>query len=287
MKMLPGKKPPDVSALLIALMDWLEQAKKEHSEVDGITDEVAAAAIIEQYALQLFAFGDRNDQMQRYNKYGRVLLNFSCSAAFCINNVTYILLMWHLVVTCFTVHFCFCRNVIKAFYTAGILMDVLSQFGDVSDDIREKKKYAKWKAAYIHNCLKVGDIPNPGPPKQFDDEDDDQLLPKSFIPGYDDAKKDMPTIPPFDFPDENRGADDEPPQPETGTPVAPPPQPQPQPAPVTPTVSHGSVSLTPEQIEKAQKFCKWAASALTYEDVKTAVDNLRKALNLLEREEEA
>lgn len=63
----------------------------------------------------------------------------------------------------------FCRNTVKTFYTAGMLMDVLDQFGALPDDIREKRKYAKWKAAYIHNCLKAGEIPLPGPPKNTND----------------------------------------------------------------------------------------------------------------------
>lgn len=41
--------------------------------------------------------------------------------------------------------------------------------------------------------------------------------------------------------------------------------------------------LSPEDSEKAQKYCRFAASALQYEDVKTAIDNLHKALALLEK----
>lgn len=59
-------------------------------------------------------------------------------------------------------------------------MDVLQQFGQLSEDLFAKRKYAKWKAAYIHNCLKNGDQPLPGPPKdrklilgESDDEDDE------------------------------------------------------------------------------------------------------------------
>ena len=44
--------------------------------------------------------------------------------------------------------------------------------------------------------------------------------------------------------------------------------------------SHSSVASS-EQIAQAQKFCKYASSALTYEDVPTAIDNLQKALKLL------
>lgn len=41
------------------------------------------------------------------------------------------------------------------------------------------------------------------------------------------------------------------------------------------------LSLAPEDLVKAQKYCKFAASALQYEDVPTAVTNLQKALSLL------
>lgn len=38
---------------------------------------------------------------------------------------------------------------------------------------------------------------------------------------------------------------------------------------------------SPEEIMKAQKFCKYATSALNYDDVPTAIDYLQKCLNLL------
>lgn len=62
-----------------------------------------------------------------------------------------------------------------------------------------------------------------------------------------------------------------------------------QPKPVTPPSSvptyvqeSSSVLVTPEQIVQAQKHCKYASSALTYEDVPTAIDNLQKALRVLQ-----
>ena len=51
----------------------------------------------------------------------------------------------------------------KSFYTAQVLFDVLSQFGEISEELEWKQKYAKWKAAYIHRCLKTGETPIPGP----------------------------------------------------------------------------------------------------------------------------
>lgn len=43
-------------------------------------------------------------------------------------------------------------------------MDVLNVFGEVSEEIANTQKYAKWKATYIHTCLKNGITPVPGPP---------------------------------------------------------------------------------------------------------------------------
>lgn len=165
-------------------------------------------------------------------------------------------------------------------------MDILSQFGQLSDDIAEKRKYAKWKAAYIHNCLKSGDIPTPGPPKDLDSND--HLIHKSLVEGFDDSEKSTPSPSISDIP--TPGTSTEPPAPVV-TPSTPAPTtpviPTTPTIPTMPSVTSGSVNLTPEQMEKAQKYCKWAASALTYDDVKTAVGNLHKALKLLELGEDS
>jgi len=42
-----------------------------------------------------------------------------------------------------------------------------------------------------------------------------------------------------------------------------------------------TVTLTADQMTKAQKYCKYAGSALNYDDVKSAIENLEKALHLL------
>jgi vacuolar protein sorting-associated protein VTA1 len=36
-------------------------------------------------------------------------------------------------------------------------------FGELTPEILHARKYSKWKAAYIHNCLKNGETPIPGP----------------------------------------------------------------------------------------------------------------------------
>uniref|UniRef100_A0A3Q2XQT3 Vesicle (multivesicular body) trafficking 1 n=1 Tax=Hippocampus comes TaxID=109280 RepID=A0A3Q2XQT3_HIPCM len=57
----------------------------------------------------------------------------------------------------------FHKNMIKSFYTASLLLDVLSVFGELSEENIQHRKYARWKAAYIHNCLKSGETPEAGP----------------------------------------------------------------------------------------------------------------------------
>lgn len=43
-----------------------------------------------------------------------------------------------------------------------------------------------------------------------------------------------------------------------------------------------SSGISSQDFDKAQKFCRYAQSALQYEDVTTAVDNLQKALAILQ-----
>lgn len=52
-----------------------------------------------------------------------------------------------------------------------MLFDVLTTFGELSEEVQQNRKYAKWKAAYIHNCLKNGETPTPGPMQMDGDEE--------------------------------------------------------------------------------------------------------------------
>lgn len=58
-------------------MDWLEEAKKIYKDNEAISNEVVAQAHLENYALKLFLFADKQDQEQNYGKY---VLNTSCFA---------------------------------------------------------------------------------------------------------------------------------------------------------------------------------------------------------------
>ncbi|CAD5125045.1 DgyrCDS13289 [Dimorphilus gyrociliatus] len=159
----------------------------------------------------------------------------------------------------------FGKNVVKSFYTAGMLFDVLETFGELNDDIEKNRKYAKWKATYIHKCIKEGLQPQPGPL----DEEEQELhgAPSAPTSSY---------IPPDDRSSQSATAAAPTPTPRTANSVAPT-----QPVEYTQWVPPSSGSLKPSDFEKATKQCKHAISAMQYEDSATAVECLNKALRLL------
>lgn len=66
------------------------------------------------------------------------------------------------------------------------MLDILDQFDNLDDEFKEKKKYAKWKAAYIHNCLKNGEIPISGPREMSpEEEENDGILHKTQVDAED------------------------------------------------------------------------------------------------------
>lgn len=109
---------------------WLEVKKQLRGE-EAINNELVAQAHIEQYALQLFAKADNDDRAGVFNKSTPSSSSPSLLASSWVR-----------------------RNVVKTFYTSGHLMDILTTFGEVDERMAENRKYAKWKAAYIHNCLR-------------------------------------------------------------------------------------------------------------------------------------
>ena len=140
-------------------------------------------------------------------------------------------------------------------------MDVCEVFGELPEELFAQRKYAKWKATYIHNCLKNGETPVPGPPGGFTDEEN----PSIEVPHApsEEAASAFPSVP----------------QPQAAAVITPTPPPA---AISTPQPPSGSVALTQEQFVKAQKYCKYASSSLDYEDTPTAIDFLNKALRLLQ-----
>lgn len=265
------KKSDEARALLTSLMDWLEKQKEEHKDNEAVMSNIPGQAHIENYALKLFLWADSQDRNGIFNK-----------------------------------------NVVKAFYSAGMLFDVLNTFGELTDEVIQNRKYAKWKAAYIHNCLKNGETPIPGPMRDPDNPEDNEN-PEGESSGMGSNYAGTPsggmgfTMPPLP-PDANTGSRNEVPgfnfySNETNSsdpsnsiprfvppssPVNPPPEMssgmpsfRASDQPLLPSETSEKHNLNAEQIAKAQKYCKWASSALNYDDVSTAIGNLEKALLLL------
>ncbi|XP_034383133.1 vacuolar protein sorting-associated protein VTA1 homolog isoform X2 [Cyclopterus lumpus] len=77
----------------------------------------------------------------------------------------------------------FHKNMIKSFYSASLLLDVLSVFGELSEENIQHRKYARWKATYIHNCLKNGETPEAGPTGMDEDGEADEYGAGGFSQG--------------------------------------------------------------------------------------------------------
>ncbi|CAL8315380.1 unnamed protein product [Lota lota] len=248
-------KTPECRKFLVKLMDQLETMKKELGDNESVSQEVVGNAHIENYALKMFLYADNEDRAGSFHK-----------------------------------------NMIKSFYTSSLLFDVLSVFGELSEENIQHRKYARWKATYIHTCLKDGETPVAGPLAMEGEEG------IGFTPGPGPGPPVGPVgppvgpvgppvgpgsnynnihIPPGAHAPANTPAELPPP---TGEPERPVPLPRSMPSTDPALLSatqEGGVRLTPEDFTRAQKYCKYAGSALQYEDTTTAVQNLQKALRLL------
>ena len=54
-------------------------------------------------------------------------------------------------------------STVKMFFMAAIIFEAMAVFGPITDEVTQRAKYAKFKAAYIQKCLKSGVTPKPGP----------------------------------------------------------------------------------------------------------------------------
>lgn len=166
---------------------------------------------------------------------------------------------------------------VKSFYNSAVLCDVIQQFQPLSADFETMRKFAKWRATHIHSCLKVGETPVPPNTMIHSSKEDEEM--NGFTETVKDEEEATANDPSPSLPD-IPSVPDEDPSPINSTPIPAVPV-QPYIPPQLVAVNTNPSTVGPEHIEKAQKYCKWASSALNYDDVKTAVDNLQKALHLL------
>lgn len=68
MKENPGSKSPEVSKLLLSIMDWMETTKSANKDNDGITNDTAALALIEEYIIKLFRYAENEENSGNYHK---------------------------------------------------------------------------------------------------------------------------------------------------------------------------------------------------------------------------
>ncbi|XP_072036755.1 vacuolar protein sorting-associated protein VTA1 homolog [Amphiura filiformis] len=280
---MPNTQPEDKKFLMF-LMTQLEKSKKELAGHEALKSEVVGQAQLENHALKVFLWADNEDRAGRFNK-----------------------------------------NVVKSFYTSSLLFDVMSTFEEPPEEIEKTKKYAKWKATYINQCLKSGETPQPGP---LDDGLQPGEHPSTSDAGYAGYPPQQPGFsgyppqqPTAGYPPPQQPTAGYPPPQQPGASGYPPPNQQPgrypannhlQPGHVPPGLHAppstpeqpgvyqggtgipgpsaaaaaaesptGGPSLSVEDFTKAQKYCKYASSALQYEDTPSAIDNLEKALRLL------
>lgn len=223
------RKSKEAKAVLIPLMDWLEKEKKVLSGNEAVTSEIVASAHIENYAMKLFEWADKEDRAARFGK-----------------------------------------NVVKSFYTAGNLFDVMQVFGELTPEIIHARKYSKWKAAYIHNCLKKGETPVPGPIGGDSEGNEANEDTPGAAEGSGGWTQPQPT-----------GVDQAQDPSLIVTPAAAMVQPPPPSEDVETSAS--GLSMDPQDVKRVQKLCKFASSSLDYDDIDTAINNLSEALDLLHK----
>ncbi|GAA5865482.1 hypothetical protein JCM3774_005654 [Rhodotorula dairenensis] len=141
-----GSKDPESQVYLFGLMDKLEQTKSEHATEEAFTDDIAASAYIENFALKLFSQADNEDRKGKAS-----------------------------------------RLTARKFLAAANFLELLSIFGEVATENRDRIKYAKWKATDIAKAFREGRKPTPGPAGGLQEGDEDAADPSKVT--ADEAKE--------------------------------------------------------------------------------------------------
>lgn len=171
------------------------------------------------------------------------------------------------------------KKTAQAFVAASTLFETLKNFGELDVDIAERVKYAKFKSVDILKCLKAGVKPTPGPPGGDASMAGEDELGPGAARGGDPLAIDAGTSP--RMPDASLSAPSAPiaaPRSAPSLGLA-----QPPPHGMVYAESARTSPVDAKDIQLAQKHCRWAASALDYEDVTTAMESLSKALDILQR----
>lgn len=172
---------------------------------------------------------------------------------------------------------------------------MLKTFGELDQETQQKVKYAKFKAADIIKALKEGRKPTPGPPggDPLDEAANLEQQGDTGNPAVQDQPRIIQVVQPIQQHFPETPSIPPPVQPQHLNATAPAAKPQPVPlqqhyASITleqpQSVTGPSVPFNEDAFKamaQAQKLSKFAISALQYEDIPTALDNLQKAIETL------
>ncbi|KAJ1963627.1 hypothetical protein GGI12_001942 [Dipsacomyces acuminosporus] len=245
-----GSNSPESQTYLATLLDQLEGEKEKLKDHEFMKDDSTASQHCTNFALKIFAKADTEERQGKATKV--TARNFIVSSQF---------------------------------------LQVISAFGTLPSDIAEKIKYAKWKAAEILKAIREGRTPVPSADAAPAPVSDPAQPPASApsLPQMEMAESKSPS----DVGGNGSGSSPNPvaaPGAATFVPVPasnlPPPR-GPAPALVPAPVASGQtpadidLMLDPADAKNAQKHARWAISALEYDDVAAAVENLQKAIQIL------
>ncbi|KAK9462629.1 Vta1 like-domain-containing protein [Lipomyces oligophaga] len=268
---------PSAAEYVGNLLDSVEKQKHFLEHEDAITDPVVAQAYLEQFVSEVFAHAEKD------------IINKTCS-----------------------------RKTATALFSASNFFELLKLFGEPDKNILEKIKYCKFNATRILKAIQNGDDPNEvveAPVPLSDEAVNDQLLPadtpREHIPspglslsasiGDLSLNDQPPPTPPTIHSGSSASVD---PYQQSFTTSAPPTNTFNSPPPSAP-ISHFASAVSPpimsvdhrqdhastasiqqimadaEKFQVAKKHAKYAISALNFEDVPSAVKELKSALQIL------
>ncbi|KAJ3165226.1 hypothetical protein HDU88_004309 [Geranomyces variabilis] len=267
-----GTRTDSEKKYLTAIMLELEQDKTNLAGNEAITNDVVGYAHIENFALRIFFNADTEDRDGRASK-----------------------------------------KTAKTFLAASMFLELLKVFGEIDAEVKDKIRYSKFKAADIIKALREGRVPTPGAPGE--EPASTSSAPAETHPDFGspyDPSFDPAAIPPPDHTQHPNGFEPNSYPPPGGAPyptstTAPsfpgsasspsstsapiptpktpshqqPPQQQAAMSPTTMNAVSAAYDVSYKAVQAAQKHARFAISALQYDDVNNAVENLEKALALL------
>jgi vacuolar protein sorting-associated protein VTA1 len=209
------------------------------------------------------------------------------------------------------------KKTARLFLVASHFMETLRVFGEVGEEIEDRIRYAKWKASDIVKALNEGRQPVAGPPGAKDESIGSPETAESpaiahHLPQNQETFSPPPPQQPSNpsAPEDRRkssGASERnlpsltgsytspPPPPTANTPPVPPKAPSPPTSysapphpvpdvrpPAVNSLPHTAYSQSPHVVfDQAEKHCRYATSAIQFEDVPTAIKEMEAAIAIL------